>query len=772
MGSFSVHTTLLEVTMRVCHLLTVNFIALASLSSLPGVISEATLCNLLADLSSCTVNFLEFTEIVDHSKILYPSVKTSIKHYDLSAYRNYFSAFSARSRYVTCYIAVLLVKGTEFIPGFRTKNDFVRSVSSTFKVSYKCIMLITTRFSKESFQHDFNFDKLIQITSLSPIYFFHYDLRQRGKLREQSVASSNQSLRTTLLKTESQQLSGTTSMKPRARTGTDVMSIQDQAIEIIGDAGEGSGHIKKGWFVCTYCIPLRPALYEFDCSMDTNCFSIALQKYLEVIDGGRNVLWNVYPDGWNYHPALYGAVVTNAFAINNVDNKVKTTIAYLLGGLNKTLLTEAWYYGALASKSKTHTPKIIRRVERMFGSGSLFPLGGGRTFVFITADGTHEVEGGTEFYLTPFSSKVWYYCLASLATLIVFFWVLYTASEGESLWHSVGRIITVGVETLFWSVGLLMEQHVGKTPSRTKDISVYRISAVALIFWLLGSMVITGLYRGMINASYAVEDPFKTIWTSIQELDNFTLYSSLGNCKNFPKLTQKVTSSSRPNVRTVCHLYPLEGKTDINCKFYNNLHEKLYAIENLESPTSKAKQKLELLRSLEERLVYTCDSYVPRLVRKELQRPGTAFVTSSNDFATYWEIFEKEHESNSSKKFANNNKKPDNFLEEWRGFYFTSLVDNTFMESRMSALQSSGMYWVWERWGKENRIRGPMRHIAKRDARYSHSKPLSLTNSDFGIIFYSHLKNVMVCTLIFVCEYLWGNKSRRKRKDAVEHFVL
>lgn len=90
----------------------------------------------------------------------------------------------------------------------------------------------------------------------------------------------------------------------------------------------------------------------------------------------------------------------------------------------------------------------------------------------------------------------------------------------------------------------------------------------------------------------------------------------------------------------------------------------------------------------------------------------------------------------------------------------------------MSALQSSGMYWVWERWGKENRIRGPMRHIAKRDARYSHSKPLSLTNSDFGIIFYSHLKNVMVCTLIFVCEYLWGNKSRRKRKDAVEHFVL
>ena len=664
---------------------------------------------LLQDLQDCVVHLIEYEpNLVDYSLLKIPFLKSSTKGRQKSISRE--GVFKTSN--VQCFVSVFLMEGNEFSPTYTEESAHpFQYITQSLNVYQNLVLFLghvaQSNNGKLSFIKSLN-----QQTFLTPVFYIQYGLQSPSEVT-------------------------------------------------LGWQGPQKVTLTRGFFICKYCSPIGYVFKHFTCPSGQSCYSNMITAYEEQIDKGRNVLWHVYNDPWSLEPDLYEIVINRPSDIDTVDDAKTVTMAFLLQGQNRTLIKEAKAVGSLITENLYETPKVIRKIDRIYARGSLHLLDNGRGYVFITSDEVYDVYDLKSFYIAPFLSTVWYVLIGLVAFLTLALSLAYIGFYGFSNMQIVW-------ETFLWLMGSLLEQSGMKyVPMVTTNVVISKFSKTILGVWVLGCIPLLGFFKGRISASYSIATPYGTKWQQLQQLANFTLYSATWDCSVFPNDTYKVDSNTDPNLTTLCRELPLDGVDNINCKFWTDVTERSYAIQNHAIRTPLLDKRLKALESIESNLVYTCLDYMKKLVQNELKSTKTAFITSRDDLPIFWEQFQEEMVRNTSAKFASNENSGDSWLTNWHINYLSAIDEHHHRTvlRRMEIVLSSGLRWFWDKWSIYNRQRKTFRPKAIKQAQKANQLALTFSGSDIPVIFYTHVSISVLCIVVFFVEIM-----SCKRKKPTERF--
>ena len=673
--------------------------------------SESNALLLIRDLSRCTIHFVEYEpEIIEYEGLENPYLFSSTKLW--RKIPRYQARPIFKMEHIHCFLAIFLIDGSglklpvsALSPVQKEPFSFIMNSLNVYQ-RYILFLLRTRRVGSD----EVNFVRSLNVnhqTFLSPIFFIRYTF---GAINNTALAE------------------------------TEILITGKRAVTL-----------NNGWFICKYCSLFGYVTRRFRCASGKSCYQNMANAYARQIDYGKNVRWQVYSDSWKLDPDNFDKAIQFPF-ITEQGDVTKTTLAFLLSSLNRTLLKEATTSNSMMSSKKYETPKIILKIDRIFARGAMTTVGNGRSFFFVTADGVYDLYEAKSFYVAPFQTEVWHLLIGILMFLTILVSLAY-------LTQHFNPSSTSGWVTFLWIVGILLEQNdMKRRPTRTKNYTAFQTSATVYGFLIFTCVLMSGFYKGIISANYSAVNRYSTQWRQLQQILNFTLFSAIENCDFLSEVDYILNNTTKPDLTFLCRQYPLESQDDIKCKFWVDVEEEIYYRQVLALQTVRNEHDLAKLRSAESRLSYTCRNYMLKLLENELRRPQTAFVISKNDFPTYWEFFEEFMARNSSVRFVNNKDEKDDYLSKWK-VYFLSTVDDfhkSLLHKRMKVTVTCGFIQLWDRWSV--RIRN-YRAYRNQETRQSHREKqitLSFSGSDVRLIFYTLFIGLGFCSLLLLAENIYS----------------
>ena len=541
----------------------------------------------------------------------------------------------------------------------------------------------------------------------------------------------------------------------------------------------------RGWFYCWYCGLLDPFV-PFRCSALESCPMNMVDIYDHTVQQGKNIRWLVRQDGGYVHLKRRTICPPERTLDDGcIPKEPESVFEFLSDGLNLT--------SSLDAPPQSHSsmlPYITYAEVAYYRSPAYILETGVRSeFRFITSQRLKEQDGGKLGTLAkPFQAGIW----ACLGATVVAFTFTMTALTGYSPhtcpFHVIGACSMLLDQPRHWKQ---------RTRTVVPFTTAYRM---ALGSWLLPILAIGITYKAMVKSSRMLETTYETELKTLIDLQGFTLFflhkfegRSRGNlsswmlsCGKDKDTVSEVHEREKYPMdceaefyRQKCEtwLFYLEGVRNLSfCSAMQTYNVALYGNRgyNCSHRTGLLDQGREdkplntedgqkifylwfckyskVMRKLLQHVRVRNETDLENVLRNELDAPETALVLPRFSFDGTWEKVRRFMRKTRTKFASNIQTKYDQVLSVAprykisSGFGFDS---KNALLWRAKVLMESGLYVVWKRWeehrGRAKKLAGNML------AKYSKFMALSLSNSDFPIIFHMYLYCLcaaLVCLII------------------------
>ena len=376
---------------------------------------------------------------------------------------------------------------------------------------------------------------------------------------------------------------------------------------------------------------------------------------------------------------------------------------------------------------------------------------------FITSDSVTVAKENNFFKSAgAFQTELW---IAIVVTLV-------SVSLALSLPHGL-MFYRFIIPNLCTASGILTDQY---TSLARMDRKTCKKALQLIVFtWMIASIVLNNSFKGKVKSNSIIPISYETNWTNLLQLQGFRLffgYDPVGkvNCTHMDEWLSR-RKSHRPHMtflelaRTV--KIGFWSLTDFERRATFFLLDALYSLEtalnsgtNLDAVYRKWLQhRVKAVRILTEQTDVVCADSLDIVIKTELSKPRTAFVTTKELFAIDWPKFQnfmtefKEHV-----KFAHSCDLEDRSLRTFQGFYITGRLAGSKPElilKRIRGLMSSGIHSLWEKWDKYR-----LAFNLPKATTQNVGVPLSLTDSDVRIWFLLLSFCSFVAGLVFGLEIL------------------
>ena len=556
--------------------------------------------------------------------------------------------------------------------------------------------------------------------------------------------------------------------------------------------------------VCHYCPQLAQ---DAHCAGATECLSIGKAMLEEWADGGKNVYWvaakhDFFKEGEHSNAEGFsGARCHWPFLTRSSrrgacveESTADAALGFSLGSLNLTLQ-------AMTVKHYRQTKFLLPRIQWSYVDyhydyevlrGIVSPLhiipfatvNQSRTSLkLITSDGVRPKTPAVDLYLSPFDLPSWFCTLVLIfgATSLVI--AVLTRRRGHK---SPLLMLKHG---MFWISSALLEQ---------PDDSNFSTSATTngapnglLLLALLMCCIVNNVYRAYLNVGYVTGSEYETEWEEVQQVQDrvsdFLLYFAVSDCAW--KEVKKGYGESRTrdkvalaSLRDLCQTECTAEEVDkALCTFIDDFRS-LMGLHSFHRPCSLAlfnsvppDAQMDKYEELAE-LVRECPSprvlflfkininfrffphrSIRNVVREELAKPKTAFVTTKDFLPDVWPEFEEAMKANTSLHFVHNyhrqgedtsilQKGASLMVESTLKPEYTQLVTN-----RVSTLVSSG---VWEFWDAQDGRTRKVRKLEK--GALDDFAPLTMFHDAIYLLFVLLGALLAGSLLVFLIEFLVG----------------
>ena len=304
-------------------------------------------------------------------------------------------------------------------------------------------------------------------------------------------------------------------------------------------------------------------------------------------------------------------------------------------------------------------------------------------------------------------------------------------------------------------------------------------ASIMMTWWIFVAIVITTCYKSKMKSNYMIEQKFTTKWKSLRDIQNFTLIFAESMHDNVEKLWHGAISREYLVWKKRLDL-SMGEPCDENCVlrheplFWNSMcvliqgYDERFACEIFqlqwyaayycfmrECPNDdKFREWLRsyssLLQNMARHSMVRPFGRIREVIREELLRPRTAFVSPAESFDADWKIFEEESKI-LHVRFAHSEQAED--FGSMFGYELTSGF-NQHLGNRIYVrglkLMESGIFWMWKKWEAIRRDFNS-RNISLEKAFVE----LSFRNSDLHLIFVVYAVCIFVAMISVGLEYLW-----------------
>ena len=549
----------------------------------------------------------------------------------------------------------------------------------------------------------------------------------------------------------------------------------------------------RAWFHCWYC-GLTENFVPFNCPGLESCSKNMMDVYVDATQDGRNVQWLLRQDGRYLQHSSKPAVCTpeNVQPHETCERKEPgTVLEFLSEGLNTTK--------PLSSATRARQLPQITYAEITGYNHPAFVLSTGERyqFRFITSDSIfkHGMTLGT--LTSPFQLELWL-CLGATTLILA---VLLARLTGFSFLRCGLNVVHLASTMLEQPVQLLQYR------PGTSLLSL-RACRVTMGTWLLCILAIGMTYKAMLKSTYMLEPKFETKLEYLKDLQGFTLYflhaissettprsrqsleSHMAMCTKLRKVYEERYGIGFDELdceaefyTTTCDawLHYLEGVRNLSFCSAVQTHITLYSIAREKKCkgiivdlmfTGKESERLfsythdgenshclcdhhRLIKRLMQHVRVHDEAELESLLMNGLSHPRTALVVPQQSFEKTWEQVRKVMKT-TRKKFASNiQTKNDPVLSISPKYKISSgfgIEGKNVLLWRAKVLMESGLQKLW----KSREVVGQRR--AKKfngmTGKYSSFIPLSLSNSDFIIVFHVYMYCILfaiIASVLFEC---------------------
>ena len=288
-----------------------------------------------------------------------------------------------------------------------------------------------------------------------------------------------------------------------------------------------------------------------------------------------------------------------------------------------------------------------------------------------------------------------------------------------------------------------------------------RAVCVMTTFWLFAVLVLSNCYKGVMKSNYVFQPTYSTVWKSIRDMQNFSFIFAF----ELPEVNGAEEASYLKSIsRDACEKFETHGKPfrlaeclemsksaaltelcfygmaefDVHLRFACAFFYNFMAISEADSGPegqnyAKWLQKYRhTLGNVVARGRIIEAKKLEKVIRTELTKPRTAFVTFSEHVEADWVVFEKVMED-SPVRFVLSQEESWNFNV---GFAFSSGFNHNignWLWQKVSRVMEAGFYNLWIHWERARSL-----HTARKANKRERPKAvmkLSFTDSDVHLIF-------------------------------------
>ena len=509
--------------------------------------------------------------------------------------------------------------------------------------------------------------------------------------------------------------------------------------------------VESAILTCYHC---PEQFYRITCRGAQTCVDMARHAFDSVTDEGRSIRWrfrnyestatDARQSDYNYDPSIRNLVIPGfkrapfcgLKATNNcaaTTSVTDTMVSYAFSDLNSTVL-EAPLTGA--NRFRLPLPSVSRsredRVLLLTAESMLQPLQGSPIpsarnqrlgLRFVTADGIQNIGLSTELYLRPFDKWVW---IGVISVFIIAGTAIAVAATG----FGSTRPLDAFTWTVYWIYGAMLEQPDAPVLQKDKaNKTIERFVAQVLLVILLMACVLNNFYRAVLNVNYISGTQYGTVWTRLDQLQNFTLYVAHSSCSwsqnddGQKMISDSIKAGGMKAFDKACTAECQTAVEEAFCALWNEMIRIVWTNQGNEACQSLLANVMETEADWSEKerlsLLTTCDSKrvkllfrlqrnllhfsidkIDTIITDKLSQAATALITTEEYLPRIWEHFEKVMKTHRRVKFSNNYfSTADTTIpqdEEWflvgsaMGRRYTRLVTD-----RVRTMMSSGVLAFW-----------------------------------------------------------------------------
>ena len=345
---------------------------------------------------------------------------------------------------------------------------------------------------------------------------------------------------------------------------------------------------------------------------------------------------------------------------------------------------------------------------------NMFELVGYRSELrFVTADGVSaDVRSGLLSSLwRPLLSAVWILTFLSIATFTVLYASLLPSSD-PCMAANCAQALQLSCLLTGQSSDVNEEQvHAFKRPA-------YHTLAST---WLIFAVLINAFYSAMFSSNFISTPVYKTVFTRLEQLENFSLYFSDEGRRG----SIDVSIRNASGVGVVTQRQGLFGlRYDAINRWYSF---KCPRSGNLMTPNAcdtladeiqaflgyhtghgdpkydewRAQHRAMLLNVIKNAEFYP-ETRIQQTILEQLLKPKTAAVIPTESIRKYWATF-KAVTRETGRQFGNNFERDDDIFRRPKMYMVSDRLGEehgSFMQKRLRGIMQSGIYWIWEKWTK------------------------------------------------------------------------
>ena len=458
-----------------------------------------------------------------------------------------------------------------------------------------------------------------------------------------------------------------------------------------------------------YCRTCAQRWHAYECLNPSTCVQEMLALYREALAEGKAVQWRFKRE----HKLYSKSELRNA--ANCSFWSVKCTIAdetlmhfqVLAGPFNLTYESPYPVSTAFVSEYEDLFPSVKLNMLEFLGYKS--------EFRFITADGVSaEFQSGLlSFLWRPLLSAVWIMTLLSILAFAGLYASVLPSVESCMLTHYV-YVLELSCVLTGHSFGI-----------NDRNLHAWKRCAYNMLAltWLLSAVLISAAYGAMFSSNYIASPIYKTKWTKLEQLENFTFYFGYEKGSGSQNVWLSNTTGLVVHKKGYFGLrvedvaYAASGTYSFLCPGIGRLIKRSACntlLDQLGPFTDAGEVKGDLkyvqwwhrYRNLFLNIVMRAEFYdvakSEETILGNLVGPKTAVVTPLECFEQDWAVFQKVT-SETGTQFGHNLHVDDGFFRKPR-YYMTSdglgKEHGKIMHRRLRGFMQSGLYGFWKKWDK------------------------------------------------------------------------